>query len=265
MLTEIIQSIFLGIAQGLGEFLPISSTAHLAILPYLWDFDDPGLAYDVALHLGTLVAVVAFFWSDWLDIFKLAIGKKKSSERYNSKTLWFLIIATIPGVLAGFFLESLAETFLRHPIVIAGALIIFGLILYLVDKYFSTKKDLEKINWKDSIIIGVAQAIAIIPGVSRSGATITAGRLLGLDRMNAAKFSFLLSTPVIFGAAVLKFSYFWKNISDLNLIIGILVSAVSGFLAIKYLLKFVQKYSYAVFFWYRLILAGIILIVYFTR
>jgi len=265
MSIEIIQSIFLGIAQGLGEFLPISSTAHLTILPYLWDFNDPGLAYDVALHLGTLVAVLTFFWRDWVDILNLTLHKKKSSKRYNSKTLWFLIIATIPGVLAGLCLDDWAETVFRSPLIIASALFVFGLILYLVDRYFSTKKDLGKITWGNAIIIGVAQAIAIIPGVSRSGVTITAGRFLGLDRMSAARFSFLLSTPIIFGAATLKINYFLENITDLNLIVGILASAVSGFLAIKYLLKFVEKYSYAVFFWYRLILAGIILIVYFTR
>jgi len=265
MSIEIIQSIFLGIAQGLGEFLPISSTAHLIIIPQFLDFNDPGLAYDVALHLGTLVAVLTFFWRDWVDIFNLTFNKKKSSEKYNSKTLWFLVIATIPGVIAGLCLDDWAETVLRHPLVIASALFVFGLILYLVDKYFSAKKDLEKIGWKDSVIIGIAQAIAIIPGVSRSGATITAGRLLGLDRISAARFSFLLSTPIIFGAAILKINYFLKNITDLSLIVGIFVSAVSGFLAIKYLLKFVEKYSYAVFFWYRLILAGIILIVYFIR
>ncbi len=124
MSNEIIQSIFLGIAQGLGEFLPISSTAHLAIVPYLWNFDDPGLAFDVALHLGTLVAVLAFFWKDWIDIFKSALGKEQGSKRYSSKMLWFLAIATIPGVLAGLLLENWAETVLRHPLVIASALFV---------------------------------------------------------------------------------------------------------------------------------------------
>jgi len=266
MSIEIIQSIFLGIAQGLGEFLPISSTAHLALLPYLVNFDDPGLAFDVALHLGTLIAVLGFFWKDWIEIFKLmfknsSLKSKVESQKYGNNLLYFLIIATIPGVLAGFFLESQAETIFRSPLLIAGALFIFGLILYLADKYFSVKKDLTKISLLDSIVIGVAQAIAIIPGVSRSGVTMTAGRFLGLDRRSAARFSFLLSTPIIFGAAILKVNYFWENITDVNMILGIIFAAVSGWLAIKYLLQFLEKYSFAVFFWYRLVLAVVIVLV----
>jgi len=270
MSNEIIQSIFLGIVQGLGEFLPISSTAHLAIVPYLWNFKDPGLAFDVALHLGTLIAVVAFFWRDWINIFKLGFknivnSQQQSVNGYNSKILYFLIVATIPGVLAGFFLESKAETIFRSPLLIASVLFVFGLLLFLADKYFSTKKDLTKISLADSIVIGLAQAIAIIPGVSRSGATMTAGRFFGLDRKSAARFSFLLSTPIIFGAAVLKIKYLFINITDINLILGIIFAAISGWLAIKYLLHFLEKYSFAVFFWYRLVLAGIIILVYFLK
>ncbi len=264
MSMDIIQSIFLGIVQGLGEFFPISSTAHLAIVPYLWDFKDPGLAFNVALHLGTLIAVVAFFWRDWVEII-LNIKNKNEKSLYQKNILWLLIIATIPGVLAGYFLESKAETIFRSPLLIAGMLFVFGLILYLADKYFSTKKDLTKISLVDSIIIGVAQAIAIIPGVSRSGATMTAGRFLGLDRKSAARFSFLLSTPIIFGAAILKIEYLLVNITDINLILGIIFAALSGWLAIKYILKFLEKYSFAVFFWYRLALAALIVIVYLAK
>ena len=262
MSNEIIQSIVLGIVQGLGEFLPISSTAHLAIFPYLWNFKDPGLAFDVALHLGTLIAVVSFFWKDWVEII-LNIKNKNEKSIYQKNILWFLAIATIPGVLAGLLFESKAELAFRNPLLIALMLFVFGLLLFLADKYFSTKKDLNKITLWESFAIGVAQAIAIIPGVSRSGATMTASRFLGLDRQSAARFSFLLSTPIIFGAAIFKISYFWENITDVNLILGIIFAAVSGWLAIKYILKFLEKYSYAVFFWYRMILALVILTFYF--
>ena len=270
MSNEIIQSIVLGIVQGLGEFLPISSTAHLAIFPYLWSFKDPGLAFDVALHLGTLFAVVGFFYKDWIEIFKLGFknifnSQQQSVNGYNPRILWLLAVATIPGVIAGLLFENKAEEVFRSPLLIAGALFVFGLILYLVDKYFSDKKDLTKINIWESIVIGVAQAIAIIPGVSRSGATMTAGRFFGLDRKSAARFSFLLSTPIIFGAAVLKIKYLLANITDINLILGIVFAAVSGWLAIKYILKFLEKYSYAVFFWYRTALAIIIFLFYLAK
>ena len=240
---DVFQSIFLGIIQGVGEFLPISSTAHLALLPYFWNFQDPGLAFDVALHLGTLIAVVGFFWRDWISIFKLALKNeetrdKKQETNYNKNILWLLVVATIPGMIAGVLWESKAETAFRNPLLIAGALFVFGLLLFLVDKYFSAKKDLEKITLWETIVIGVAQAIAIIPGVSRSGATMTAGRFFGLDRKSAARFSFLLSTPIIAGAAVLKIKYLLANITDIHLILGIIFSAVFGWLAIKYILQF---------------------------
>ena len=273
MSNTIIQSIFLGIVQGLGEFLPISSTAHLALLPYFWDFKDPGLAFDVALHLGTLIAVVGFFWKDWVGIIsnsKFLISNQipnpnAKNSNYSPRMIWFIVIATIPGVLAGLLFESKAEEAFRSPLLIAGALFIFGLILYLVDKCFSAKKDLTKINIWESIVIGVAQAIAIIPGVSRSGATMTAGRFFGLDRKSAARFSFLLSTPIIAGAAVLKIKYLLNNITDIHLILAIIFAAVSGWLAIKYILQFLEKYSYAVFFWYRTALAIIIVLFYFAK
>ncbi len=275
MSSDIFQSIILGIVQGLGEFLPISSTAHLILTPYFFGWEDPGLSFDVALHIGTLVAVVAFFWTDWVAIFKSAVSNLKQGDQKNSLTaypdrskvsnknlLWFLIVATIPGVLAGYFLEEKAETVFRNSVVIAITLAAFGLILYLVDKYVQHKKDINKVSLKDSIIIGLSQAIAIIPGVSRSGATITAGLLTGLDRVSAARFSFLLSTPIIFGAAVLKMPYLIREGIDMPIVIGVVVSAISGYLAIKYLLKFVEKASYAVFFWYRLALAIIIIAFY---
>ncbi len=291
MSDEIFQSIVLGVVQGLGEFLPISSTAHLILTPYFFGWRDPGLSFDVALHLGTLIAVLMFFYADWIVIFKSALNTIKRfnnfndpekirqvenlpdknsythiSDRryvYNEKLLWFLIIATIPGVLAGYFLEAKAETIFRSPLIIALTLSLIGLLLYVADKKAKKIKNLQSISRGEALIIGAAQALAIIPGVSRSGATITAGLFLGLDRTSAARFSFLLSTPIIFGAAILKIPELLQQGITVPIILGILTSAASGYLAIKYLLKFVEKSSYAIFFWYRLALAFIIVYYYF--
>jgi undecaprenyl-diphosphatase len=265
------QAIILGIVQGVGEFLPISSTAHLVLTPFFFGWSDPGLSFDTALHFGTLIAVLAYFWFDWLEILKSASNNflhtkyDISGKKYNSKTFWLLVFATIPGILAGYFLESEAESVFRHPLLVAAALFLAGLILYLADKYVAAKKDIIEISWKDSLIIGLAQAVAIIPGVSRSGATMTAGLFLGLGRVSAAKFSFLLSTPIIFGAALFKAPEFWENGMSSETVLAVFVSAFSGYLAIKYLLKFIELVSYRIFFWYRLVLAGLIVLVYFLK
>jgi undecaprenyl-diphosphatase len=262
---ETLQAIILGLVQGLGEFLPISSTAHLILAPYFFGWPDPGLVFDIALHLGTLIAVVGFFWKDWIEIFELAFKNQVPSSKfqvpnYGRNILWLLIIATIPGILAGYFLEVKAETIFRSPLIIAGTLFLAGLILYLADKYLQHRKNLGQINWKDAIIVGLSQAIAIIPGVSRSGATITAGLLLGLSRQSAARFSFLLSTPIILGATIFKLPELLQNGINWPIILGVVVSALAGYLAIKYLLFFIEKVGYEIFFWYRTLLALVIVL-----
>ncbi|MFC1756508.1 undecaprenyl-diphosphatase UppP [Patescibacteria group bacterium] len=256
-MLEIFQSIVLGIVQGLGEFLPVSSTAHLILVPYFTGWEDPGLAFDVALHAGTLVAVLAYFWRDWMEI--LGLSQEKTGN-YNSKIVWLIVIATIPGALAGYFLEKQAETIFRSPLVIAFTLSFVGLLLYLADKYIRHRKNINEISLVDTIIIGLTQAVAIIPGVSRSGVTITAGLALGLNRVSAARFSFLLSTPIIFGAMLNQLPNLMREGIDIQIIIGITVSAISGYLAIKYLLKLIEKVSYRIFFWYRLVLAILIVL-----
>ena len=268
---DIFQSIILGIVQGLGEFLPISSTAHLILAPYFFGCQDPGLSFDVALHVGTLVAVVVFFWRDWIDIFKSAVNGifntnyKLTTTNYEPKLLWFLVIASVPGAIFGFLFDDYAEHAFRSPLLIAFTLSFVGLILYLVDKYAKHKKDINHISIKDAIWIGLSQALAIIPGVSRSGATMTTGLALGLSREQAARFSFLLSTPIIFGAAILKVPHLLKAGINLPIIFGIIAAAISGYLAIKYMLRFIQRVGYSPFFWYRLVLAAIIVTVYFLR
>jgi len=258
--VEIFQSIALGIVQGLGEFLPISSTAHLILVPYFTGWNDPGLAFDVALHGGTLLAVLIYFYKDWLEIFQITFLKKESRE-YDKNILWLLVLGTIPGALAGFFLENWVDGIFRSPFVIAFTLAFFGLILYLVDKFSRKQRDLKNLKLSDVLAIGICQAIAVVPGVSRSGATISAGLALGMNRVSAARFSFLLSTPIILGATVSQLPDLIGNGIDSAMIWGIVFSALSGYIAIKYLLKFVQNYSYKFFFWYRLILAGIIVLV----
>lgn len=266
------QAIVLGIVQGLGEFLPISSTAHLVLVPYLTGWQDPGLSFDVALHVGTLVAVVGFFWKDWVEILKASLFKNRTngtdrtdSLGYSKNLLWLLVAASVPGAVIGYLLEDAAETSLRNPLIIAGTLSIVGLILYLVDRYTVHKKSIGQINYKDSLLIGLSQAVAVIPGVSRSGATMTTGLVLGLSREAAARFSFLLSTPIIFGAAIVKTPDLLKEGISMPVVMGILAAAISGYLAIKYMLRFIQKVGYAPFFWYRLILAFVIIVVYFAR
>lgn len=259
-----IQSIILGLVQGLGEFLPISSSAHLIIVPWLFRFPDPGLSFDVALHVGTLIAVVLYFWRDWVDIILSGLSKKQfqslSGMNYSKNLFWFLVIATIPGAIFGYLFEDKAETVFRSPLLIALTLSTLGLILYLIDYYHVHRKKISEMTWVDSLWIGLSQAIAVIPGISRSGATITTGLLLGLDRESAARFSFLLSTPIIFGAAIFKLPYLFGAGLNFYLIAGMLSAAVSGYIAIKYLLKIVEHSSYVIFFWYRLGLAAIILI-----
>lgn len=267
---DIFQSIILGIVQGLGEFLPISSTAHLILIPYFFGWSDPGLSFDVALHVGTLIAVLSFFWKDWIIIFTNVITPKRpnvkiSEASYPKNLLWLLAVASVPGAIFGFLFETQAEYIFRSPLLIAFTLSVVGLVLYLVDRYAKHKKDINNISIKDAIIIGLSQAVAIIPGVSRSGATMTTGLSLGLSREQAARFSFLLSTPIIFGAAILKVPHLLKAGITLPIVLGIIVAAVSGYFAIKYMLRFIQKVGYAPFFWYRLVLAGIIIIVYLAR
>jgi undecaprenyl-diphosphatase len=267
---DLFQAVVLGIVQGLGEFLPISSSAHLILVPWFFGWRDPGLTFDVALHFGTLIAVVAYFWKDWIEILGSAFGVKTFawqgiSRLYSRDLLWLLVIATIPGAVAGYLLEHQAETFFRNPLLIAGALALLGLLLYLADRGLRNGKDLRRVSWTDALLIGLSQAFAIIPGVSRSGSTITTALFLGLDRVSAARFSFLMSTPIILGACVLKAKAFFAAGVGVPEIVGVLTAAVSGYAAIAVLIRMVQTVSYKVFFVYRLALALLVLAVWLIR
>src|SRR5690348_7330217 len=258
----VFQALILGILQGLAEFLPISSSAHLALAPWILHWPDPGLAFDVALHFGTLLAVLWYFRAEWLALIIAAkdIVVRRRVETERERRVLFLIVATIPGAIAGLALEKQAEHAFRDPRVIAIALIVMGVVLWAVDRYAACDRSLATMRWSDAILIGLAQMFAIIPGVSRSGSTITAGRGLRFTREDAAVFSFLMSMPIIAAAAVLKLPHVLRTEGvTAPLVAGVVASAISGWLAIAVLLRFVTRRSYGVFAAYRVIVGLIVI------
>ena len=250
------------------EFLPISSSAHLALIPWLLHWPDPGLAFDVALHFGTLLAVLWYFRVEWMALINAAVRivATRRVEGEEQRRVIFLIIATIPGAIAGLALESYAENAFRDPRLIAMFLMLMGALLWWVDKAAGRDRPLEAMRWSDALLVGLAQMFAILPGVSRSGSTITAGRALRLTREGAAVFSFLMSMPIIAAAAVLKVPQVLRTEGlSAPLVAGVLASALSGWLAISVLLRFVVRRSYGVFAWYRIVVGAIVLAIAFGR
>lgn len=252
----VLQALIYGIVQGIGEFLPISSSAHLIVLPWLFGWNDPGLVFDVALHMGTLIAVVVFFWKDWFKLIGAGLSKPKTRE---GKLFWYLVLATVPGALAGALFESQAESSFRNPALIGIMLIVMGLALYFADRSGNKRDSLQNIGFIRSITIGLSQALSIVPGVSRSGITMSAGLFLGLDRESVARFTFLLSTPIIAGAGLIKIKDILHTQIDISFIVGIVTSAVVGILSIGFLLKYLKTKSFGIFAAYR-IFAGLLLI-----
>ena len=255
----ILQAVILGLAQGLGEFLPISSSAHLVLIPWFLGWTDPGLTFDVALHLGTLVAVVIYFWKDWLRLIIMGFSDVRSVE---GRLFWYLVVASVPGAIGGYLLEKKAETVFRSPILIGVMLILMGILLYWADRKSAKKIEMNQITFGTSLLIGISQVLAIIPGVSRSGVTMTTGLLRGVTREGAARFSFLLSTPIIFGAAMVKLPGIISNSSGItaNFMIGTAVSCIAGLVSIGFLLRYVQTKNFLPFAWYRFTL-GVLVIV----
>jgi undecaprenyl-diphosphatase len=263
-----LQAIALGIIQGLSEFLPISSSAHLTLAPWLFGWEDPGLAFDVALHLGTLLAVLWYFRMEWLNLIKAAFGIATTGrvETPEKRKVIYLIIATIPGAIGGYLLQSRAESAFRSPQIIAVALIVMGIILWAVDKAVDQRRILGEMRWVDALLIGLSQVIALIPGVSRSGSTITTARGLRFDRESAAEFSFLMSMPIIAAAVVLEGPKALHEGGLTNdLMSGVVASAISGWLAISILMRYVSRHSYGVFAFYRIALGIAVLAVIHAR
>jgi len=272
---SLLEAILLGIIQGLTEFLPISSTGHLTVAGKLMnlvsaDHPEQWTAFIALIQLGTLLAVFIYFWKDIISIIKdffqdnLIKRVKYSEQKINSKLGWLIIIGTIPVVIIGLaFKDAIEGALTKNLYVIAASLIILALILALAEKIAKFKKDLENITIIDSIIIGFAQALALIPGSSRSGTTITAGLFVGLKRESAARFSFLLSIPAVFASGVLQLYEAMKFVDQsmaVNIIVATIVSGISGYLAIDFLLKFLKKNSTFIFIYYRIALGIFILI-----
>ena len=261
---SVLQAAILGWVQGFGEFLPISSSAHLVLVPWLFGWTDPGLAFDVALHMGTLVAVVLYFWKDWWQLILKGFTDVRSAE---GRLFWYLVVASVPGAIGGFLLEKKAETTFRSPVLIAMMLILMGILLYWADRRSAKNIEMNNITLGTTIFIGISQALAIIPGVSRSGITMTTGLFMGLTREGAAKFSFLLSTPIIFGAAMVKLPHLISNPSMIaaDFAIGMLVSFITGIVSIGFLLRYVQTKDFIPFVWYRWILGALVIVVSLVR
>ena len=262
----VLQSIILGIVQGIGEFLPISSSAHLILVPFLLGWKESSMAFDIALHFGTLMAVLVIYFTEWWKLFIGAIRDltvKKKRRKKEGAMFWYLVVATIPAALVGFILDDIIEGFFRGQIwLIALFLAIMGVLIYAGDRWASKKYkdqevDFEDITMKQAFLIGCSQAFAVFPGFSRSGTTILAGRLMGISREAITKFTFLLSVPIIAGATVLK-------VKDLELsmevFIGVFTSFVVGVICIKFLLKYIKKHDFSVFAFYRVMIAIIVYI-----
>jgi undecaprenyl-diphosphatase len=270
--TSVIQAIVLGIVQGLTEFAPISSSGHLILVPWLFDWSiltDESLnkTFDVALHMGTFVGAVAYFWRDIARYFAAWIRsiRRRSITSVDERLAWFLVIGTIPGALVGAFFEDVIEQKLGEPWLIAVMLAVFGVVLYVVDRLARATREARDLRLGDAVLIGLAQAAALQPGISRSGATITAARALGLTRETAARFSFLLSIPIIGGAGA------YSGVKHLTgaerippgftgpFVWGTVASAVSGFLVIWGLLSYLRRRDFAPFVLYRLAASAFVL------
>lgn len=264
----IFQAIILGIVQGLTELLPISSSAHLNIIPWIlgWtksqEFVTAFEGFDVALHFGTLLAIGIFFFKDWINLIKggynQVVKKQKTTE---GKMFWYIVLATLPGGAIGFLLDHFLEDVLTKPIIIGIALVVMGIVLYVVDKKAKSDTKYEQMTLKQTFLIGLSQALAFIPGVSRSGITMTTGRLMGVDRESTAKYSFLLSTPIVFAATLYKFKDF---VFSIPFFIGIIVSFLVGIFVIKFLLEYLKKGSFKGFAIYRVIVGVLVIVLSFV-
>ncbi|MDR3572653.1 MAG: undecaprenyl-diphosphatase UppP [Anaerolineaceae bacterium] len=284
MFATVIQAIILGIVQGVTEFIPVSSSAHLIIVPWLFGWSDPALtslSFDVALHIGTLLAVLIFFARDWIRLIGalfLSIKERKIGSDPDRRMAWFVVIGTIPGAIVGVLAESKIDALFHQPgvpiaplaiIIMAIIIALLGSALFIADRLASHDKEEQKLTLKEVLIIGLAQALAIFPGVSRSGSTITAGLALGLKREAAARFSFLLSAPIIAGAGLKSLFDVYHAFKAGSLVtgelllfpIGLIAAAISGYLCIGFLMKYLQNHKIDIFVYYRWALAVFITVV----
>lgn len=255
------KAIVLGLIQGLTEFLPVSSSGHLVLAPWWLGWEHPGLTFDALLHLGTLLAVLAYFWRDWWEMAVAAWGwlRGRRQEEGKERLLLALVVGSIPAALIGYSFESFFEALFERPPAAAAFLIVTGLLLVLAERWRRSGLPLERVRLSDALVIGLAQALAIAPGISRSGATIAAGLLRGLDRPAAARFSFLLGTPAFLGAGLFKLLDLVQaganQTAALPILAGFFVAAISGFLSIHYLLRYLRSHSLYLFAGYVWVVA----------
>lgn len=264
-MVEILRSVFLGLVQGLTEFLPVSSSAHLNIFPWLFKWDNISDSFDLALHFGTLLAILIYFYKDWIELIrggvKAVVKKEKSTQ---GRIFWYIVCATIPAGLIGMLLEKgmnklVGDNLNLEMLIISVALIAMGILLYLVDVRCQSTVSYKKMNFKQAFLIGISQALAAaVPGVSRSGITMTVARKLKVDRESAAKYSFLLSAPIVAAAVLLSIKDFTLSVSFFA---GIISSFVSGMLVIKFLMTYLKKGSFKAFAIYRLLFGSFIIII----
>jgi undecaprenyl-diphosphatase len=256
-----VQAFVLGTVQGLTEFLPVSSSAHLVLVPWLLNWQDEGLAFDVALHLGTLLALLIYYWREWL-----AMGASLvNGDTQRRRLLFCLIIASIPGAIIGLAFEKQAETVFRSPILIAAALALLGIALWLFDRFEPQRRAMVDMTYFDALLIGLSQAFAIIPGVSRSGSTITMARIVRINREDSANFSFLMATPIIAGAGLVESRHLLANGISRDVWIGFAAAAVFGLISIAALIRFVRTRTYEPFAWYRIAVAVLVVAVFLRR
>jgi len=276
---SILEAIVLGIVQGLTEFLPISSTAHLRIVPALFGWNDPGAAFTAVIQIGTLVAVLYYFYADILRIATATVQNTlqgKPFENFDSRMGYMMILATVPIVISGLLLKTYIETSFRSLYVIAFTLIALALLLMLAEFFVKKRiengekqKELADLSWLEAIVVGLAQCVALIPGASRSGVTITGGLFLGMTRETAARFSFLLSLPSIFAAGIYQLikareALFATSEGILNLLIATVVSGIVGYYSIAFLLNYLKKNSTYLFITYRIALGLLLLVLLFN-
>jgi undecaprenyl-diphosphatase len=282
MQIEIFAAVVLGIVQGLTEFLPVSSSAHLILVPWLLGWKPDGIVFDVSLHVGTAAAILAYFWKDWLNLGRecvrgiLTFSPLGNPER---KLGWLLIVGTVPAAIFGLLFEKQLEEKLRSPLITVATLTLLGALLFISERRSRLSRSIAQFSWGDAIWIGLSQALALVPGVSRSGITISTAMLRDADRASAAKFSFLLATPVVVGAGVLEGWHFFKALRDpdimaalgpavtavnpwVPLALGVSCAAITGFLCIRYFLRYLQTRTFVPFVIYRLALAAVVLYFY---
>ena len=272
----VLQALVMGVVQGLTEFLPVSSSGHLIIVPFLFGWNDAfitSLEFSVMLHLGTLVALLVYFRNDWLRLVPAglaAVRDRSFHDDEDRRLAWLLVASTIPAAVIGVLFGDLLETTFRSVGLVAVTLVVGGVILLFADRFGAKSRGVEDVTFPIAIGIGAAQALALIPGISRSGISISAARMVGLDRESAARFAFLMATPITAGAGLFEARKLLAGESGLQfdvlpLVVGMVAALISGLIAIRFMLSYLRSQSLDVFVWYRFVLAAIVLVVWLAR